>query len=889
MKKVIIASVLLAICFQSFSQSQFNTLWVKDYGGTNEEYAVGATLIPDDGFLITGRTESADGNLTNNYGMYDAIAIKTDSEGNYEWIRNYGGSSNDIFQKGRPTPDGGFIFVGQSSSDDHDLTVNYGNYDIWVVKTDQAGNIQWQKSIGDAEYNYALDVVVDTDGYIVLSNLNDLQAFKISLSGEIMWERNYNTMDGVYYMSSITKTNDGNFALGGQKFGNNNFWVVIIKIDSQGNMIYKREYERNNVRDIKTILCDNDNNLLIGGIVNSTSSNFWGLKTNSNGNIIWEKRLSSDYEELFQVSLADNGYVFSGYGSHDEELGNYTLVTNFEGDSLMSFFANPNDIHYGTGGLAFKMSDDAFITITSFQLIWTNMQQILMIKTCIGNELAITLSDETYCPPAQLWANEGFSSYRWTKGYFYDSVYYGNSRIIDVSEGGRYNLVAYNQNGCPSYASIDVPDPIYTPQRKDLCFVTVDEISGKNKLIFSEINPQSVVDSIYIYRTDEFNQHVVVGRLSINDNDFIDLNSYPQQQSYIYSVANLDTCGLIVGGNKHTTLHLQSSLGSNNEVNLSWSQYQGISYDYTELYRSVYNSGIWSEFIKIAQLPLGTQSYTDLNAPEGHKKYQIRITPPDNCAGSMKLCSNTETAFQCSTFSVDVLSGNAHCGKDDGYIIAKANGGSSPYIYIWNGFIEGDSLLNIPAGTYHLSITDAEGCITEKTISISKNEPIIWAESTPDDIRTPECEGKITLYITGADLPAYCLVNNQPFFIINDTIHNICGGIYSLLVQIAECSVSLQTEVYTTSISEEIVNRNCKIYPVPAETKLFIEFTENYENQSKPKIVTIYSLQGKVLYSNQFSESVNEIDLTNFASGAYLVRICIGDKCLVSKIIKTQE
>jgi hypothetical protein len=84
--------------------------------------------------------------------MTDALIIKTDLEGNVEWSKNYGGSSEDRFVSGKPTPDGGYIFVGQSSSNDHDLTVNHGDYDIWVVKADHDGNIQWQKSIGD-QYN----------------------------------------------------------------------------------------------------------------------------------------------------------------------------------------------------------------------------------------------------------------------------------------------------------------------------------------------------------------------------------------------------------------------------------------------------------------------------------------------------------------------------------------------------------------------------------------------------------------------------------------------------------------------------------------------------------------------------------------------------------------
>ncbi|MDY0343200.1 MAG: T9SS type A sorting domain-containing protein [Lentimicrobium sp.] len=891
MKKILLFSFLLATCLDSFPQLQYNTLWVKEYGGSEDEYPSGSTLIQDDGFLILGDSESSDGNLNNtNYGMTDALIIKTDLEGNVEWSKNYGGSSEDRFVSGKPTPDGGYIFVGQSSSNDHDLTVNHGDYDIWVVKADHDGNIQWQKSIGDQYNNNSVDVIVDSDGYIVLCNYSSFQAFKISISGELMWQRNYNSIDGIYYFSSITSTGDGNFALAGRKLIDNIKEVVIIKIDGQGNQIWQRGFPRDNVTDVKTILNDQNNNLLIGGKIASTSYNFWALKTDSNGQIIWEKVLTSGFEELFQVSFASEGYLFSGYGSSNDNLGNFVLVTNFEGDSLKSFFANLFDQPHGDGGLTFQVADDAFITICGMQLNWENRRQIVVIKTCVGNELSVSLSDESYCPPAQLWANDGFTSYRWTKGNYYDSIYYGNSRIIDVSEGGQYNVVAYNQNGCPSYASINVPDPLYTPQRKDLCFVTADETSGKNKIIFSEINPQSVVDSIYIYRTNEYNQHVIIGRLSINENEFMDDNSIPQQHSYTYSVANLDTCGLIVGGSMHSTLHLQSSLGSNNEVNLAWNQYQGLSYEFTELYRSVFNSGIWSDYQKIAQLSVGTLSYTDINSPEGNKKYQLRITPPENCAGTMQLCSNTQTISQCSTFSVEVSSGNAHCGNDDGYIIAEANGGTEPYTFLWNGFIEGAELWNIPAGVYHLRATDAEGCTSEQTINIEKNEPEVWAESFADDIGTPECDGKIILHISEASLPAYCLINGQSFPILNDTIYNICSGNHSILLQIAECAITLEAEVYsTTGLPEGITERACKIYPVPANEKLFIGFPGEEGLRPEPKVITIYSLQGIILAKHQLYGSGGEINLTNLAEGAYILKICIRGECRVSRIIKIKD
>ena len=60
-----------------------------------------------------------------------------------QWQQSYGGNGNDYANDIQPTPDGGYIMVGSSTSNNGNLTVNQGNADCWVVKLNATGTLQW--------------------------------------------------------------------------------------------------------------------------------------------------------------------------------------------------------------------------------------------------------------------------------------------------------------------------------------------------------------------------------------------------------------------------------------------------------------------------------------------------------------------------------------------------------------------------------------------------------------------------------------------------------------------------------------------------------------------------------------------------------------------------
>lgn len=166
-----------------------NIIWARNWGANETERGRSFQQTADNGFIVTGWSRS--NGATN--GLYDMILAKFNSGGNLQWARNYGGNLNEYGESVLITPDGGYLIAG--------LTESYGagGKDVFVVKTNASGVIQWSKTYGGALDDHAFDLAPACNGgyYILGQTLSfgngvyDGYLIHIDAQGNHQWSRTY--------------------------------------------------------------------------------------------------------------------------------------------------------------------------------------------------------------------------------------------------------------------------------------------------------------------------------------------------------------------------------------------------------------------------------------------------------------------------------------------------------------------------------------------------------------------------------------------------------------------------------------------------------------------------------------------------------------------------
>ncbi|MCD6105318.1 MAG: fibronectin type III domain-containing protein, partial [Thermosipho sp. (in: Bacteria)] len=177
--------------------------WQKIYGGSNNDIGYSIQKTSDNGYVIAGYTNSKDGDVKENKGEYDAWIVKLDNLGNIKWQRTFGGSGFDLAYSVESTQDNGYVIAGYTNSKDGDVKENKGEYDAWIVKLDNSGNIKWQRIFGGSNIDLAKSIKQTKDGgYIVVGwttsidkdieqshGLSDFWIIKLDENGEIVWQK----------------------------------------------------------------------------------------------------------------------------------------------------------------------------------------------------------------------------------------------------------------------------------------------------------------------------------------------------------------------------------------------------------------------------------------------------------------------------------------------------------------------------------------------------------------------------------------------------------------------------------------------------------------------------------------------------------------------------
>ena len=227
-----------------------NIQWQKSFGGSEDDALFSATQTFDNGYILAGYSASKNGNISGHHGdstVADYWIVKLDSVGSMQWERSYGGTGVDIAYSIQQTKDSNYIIAGRSASADGDLTVNFGNADYWIVKIDANGSILWQRSFGSGGDDYANSVQQTSDnGYVIagfaaVSGSHggvDYWVIKLDSKGILQWDSSYGSASDDF-ACCIRETSDRGYIVAGYSSSNSydvtnnhggaDFWIVKLK------------------------------------------------------------------------------------------------------------------------------------------------------------------------------------------------------------------------------------------------------------------------------------------------------------------------------------------------------------------------------------------------------------------------------------------------------------------------------------------------------------------------------------------------------------------------------------------------------------------------------------------------------------------------------------
>jgi predicted secreted protein len=302
-------------------------MWTKTYGGTGSDIGQGGVVqTSDGGYAIAGATSSFGA------GGWDFWLIKTDANGNMQWNKTYGEALDEYSGGMCHTNDGGYALSGYTSSS------GAGGNDGWLVKTDAAGNMQWNKTYGGTGDEHVMHVIQCGDGGYAMSGRtssfgaggNDSWLIKTDAFGNMQWNKTYGgTGDDV--STSVVQNSDGSYTMAGvtNSFGASGTDAWLVKTDATGNTLWNKTYGGSGSDGAESMIQTSDGGYATIGYTRSFGGIFkaYLVKTDSSGNMQWYNAYEGDTDfGIHMIQTADGGYAIVGYSFLSSTNADFLLI-----------------------------------------------------------------------------------------------------------------------------------------------------------------------------------------------------------------------------------------------------------------------------------------------------------------------------------------------------------------------------------------------------------------------------------------------------------------------------------------------------------------------------------------------------------------------------------
>lgn len=805
--------ITLLFLFFSFTiQAQPLIEWSKGLGGALNDIPHTSINTPDGSFVIAGQSNSSDQDIDDNKGGFDLWVTKLNDQGNLVWEKNYGGSADEYALDIQLTADGGYVLTGGSASSDNDLIENFGKIDLWVIKIDGSGDLEWSKNYGGSGIDIGTGVTVLPDGYMIAGctgsagepNIsagyggNEYWVIKLDLDGDLIWEKTYGGKrhDAA---KSILPTDDGGFIVGGNTWSDNGDIVSnhghsdawIIKINANGLLQWSKTFGGITADHMNSLTKTDDGNYTLAGAKGEMDfvgsgfggrydEQFWLLKFNQSGQQLWEKTYGGKkYDEATSIApTIDGGYIIGGwvrstdgqFSNHNGNKDAWFVKTDASGEEewsqliggaeneIIRSITQANDGGYLMVGYSNSLFIDTIFNKKGFEDWWVVKFGGSAINVDIGDNLTVC-KNETFTLDAYI--SSCNCTYLWSDGNT-DSI-----RQLTLSETSAYSVTVTDETGLEG---IDLVTIFVSAPQVD---VNVENIncngygSGFLGLIpygaYSyEWNTGAMTQDVfnlnagtYTYTVTDGNGCTIVDQAIITEPPPILINE---------TITEIDCYG---SGTGSIDLTVNGGVG---EFEYEWAS--------GEITQDIYN--------------LSTGGYT------------VTIMDGNGCIRVQDWVVN-----QPPTIDVGISLVPALCfDSANGGAQINANGGVGDFSYKWSNEQTTENLTSVTSGTYTLTVTDGNGCKAIETVQVTAPDEIIIEETVLDATCAGNNNGSITPSVSGGSGSFNFIWSTGA---TTSNLSQLSSGTYSLTVSDAngcektkEIVVSQNTNIQIAATVSEI-------------------------------------------------------------------------------------
>jgi len=720
-----IFSILLS--YSASLHAQSGVLWSNNYGGSSNDIPSSVQSTLDNGYIIAGQSASSDSMVAANYGKYDAWVVKLNPFGGIIWEKNYGGSADDYALDIQVTSDSGFILIGGSFSNNIDLSNNEGKSDIWVLKLNSNSTIQWSKTFGGQGVDFGTSIQQTNDGGYILSACtnsggdsglpagaggNDILVMKLAANGDMEWQKLYG---GSRHDApkKILQTSDGGYLVGGNTWSKNgdisqnngHSDALFLKLDETGLIEWSKnfggvttdrmnDFVENPAGDFVMTGTYSSLDLTGNGFGGRYDENFWILKFSPTGEQLWEKNYGgAKYDKAKSITLtSDGGYLIGGVAnSQDGNVPNnnglkdlWVIKTNSLGDLdwSQSFGGEYNEEiiavsdvgtdQYLLVGYSSSVYADTLFESNGLEDWWVIKMgdANTTISVNLGEDLTLCSNEEFYFDVSIPSCN---CQYEWNDGSF------DSQRTLSTYTTTTYSVTITDPNG------FSVSDEIVINIIGPEITINTSEVScyGQNDGAIDLVPLENYTYQWEDGLTIEDRENLTAGTYLVTITDDIGCS-----QVQIIDLPQPSPISL-----NETVTHISCYGESDGMINLNPFGGTG-NFDYNWSGASNPNSQ------DISGLPVGN--------------YGVTVTDDNNCS-----TASSWNITQPDQISIGLIPSLPSCfDSEDGQVQINVNGGTGTLDYTWNNGATTENLTGVAAGTYTVTVSDANLCEATESVTI---------------------------------------------------------------------------------------------------------------------------------------------------------------------------